>query len=191
MDYNPLRKRPGFAPYGRSKEALLLWNIPGAAFLLTPRKPTKRFLTLQGSPTGGPCFYSAWLQPRAWEPGWEKHQAGSGGKKKKPDAAMQTGAGAGLHHHGTRYWIFNPKDRRKKNQQLPPHLLDISGTQQFRKDWEGTQQKYPLKGVSIISPKGFLTRKQGVVWFFFLRQNIHRSPQKSFSCGSLVFPAVY
>lgn len=158
MDYNPLRKRPGFAPYWRSKETLLLWNIPGAAFPLTPRKPTTTFLTLQARPTGGPSFYLTWLQARAWEPSWEKHQSG---RKKKgqilPCEQVQEPLCTTMAHI-TKYsnqkmqgkrkqqqQKQKKKKERKKNQQLSPHLPDISGAQQFCKDWEGHSAEVPTK----------------------------------------------
>lgn len=111
-----------------------------------------------------------------------------GCKEKRPNAAMQTGAGASLHHHCTRYCIFKPKDtgekkrKQKRASKSFPTCL-IFHRQLFSKGWEG---KYPPEDVSIISPKGFLTRKQ-----VLKTKNLHGSPQKPFRCGSLLFPAVY
>jgi len=105
MDYYPLRKRPGFALYWRSKGALLFWSIPGAAFSSTPRKPTDMFLTLQAGPAGGPPSYSSWLQARVWEPGWEI---------KMPAAAQQTGAGASSQHTLRSLQTKRCREKKKK-----------------------------------------------------------------------------
>lgn len=78
------------------------------------------------------------------------------------------------------------KEKKKNSNSLPTCLI-FQGHNYFPRTGKGTQQKYPPKGMNVISPKGFLTRKQD----FFHTKNAHGSPQKPFSCGSLVFPAVY
>lgn len=76
------------------------------------------------------------------------------------------------------------KEERTSNS-LPTHLIS-QGHSSFPRTGKGAQRYLP-KGVSIVSSKGFLTRKQ--VGFF--RKNIYGSPSKSFGCGTLLFPAAY